>query len=307
MASGRVVDARPKEPRDEPGLFRMADDRLLAMFIDRADEAAFEVLVARHAPRVLGVCRQVLRRPDDVEDVFQSTFLLLARNAAKIRKPASLGHWLHGVAHRLAVRSKVKSSRRSAVEMERQGVAMAAQRSDDDIDRRDLRRVVHEEIDRLPERLRQPILLCYLEGLTNEDAARHLGCPSGTLKVRLAKAREILHGRLARRGIALSAALFLLVVPQTSMASDVPRRLIKSTVAAVMAVDGRRRLFAAGVPSSKAFGTSAFKPWSLPVPLVALAAVASGVFATAALYFVSAPDGGGFLVWILGAVRRACH
>src|SRR4051794_706928 len=232
MAIGHLVDPRPKGPRGDPGLSGMADERLLGLYIDRGDEAAFEALVARHAPRVLGVCRQVLRRPHDVEDVFQSTFLLLARNAARIRKRASLGHWLHGVAHRQAVRLKMKANRRGAAEEESRGIAMAARQPDDEIDRRDLRRVVHEEIDRLPEKLRQPILLCYLGGLTNEDAARHVGCPLATLKVRLARAREILHGRLARRGIALSAALFLLIVPRTSPAAVVPRRLVKLTVKA---------------------------------------------------------------------------
>jgi RNA polymerase sigma factor (sigma-70 family) len=276
----------------------MTDDRLLGLYIDRGDEAAFEALVARHAPRVLGVCRQVLRRPHDVEDVFQSTFLLLARNAASILKRESLGHWLHGVAHRQAVRCKVKATRRRAVEGERQGVAMAAEQPDDDIDRRDLRRVIHEEVDRLPERLRRPILLCYLEGLTNDAAARHLGCPSGTLKVRLAKAREILHGRLARRGIALSAALFLLMLPPTAPAADVPRRLVKSTVMAVMATRGRRRIPVVEAPSP------GLSPGRLP--LVALATVATGAVATAVLY-LSSSDRGGFLTWILGAVRRACH
>src|SRR5690349_5030552 len=116
MPIGPVVDWRPKESRGDPALARMADERLLGLYIDRGDEAAFEALVARHAPRVLGVCRQVLRRPHDVEDVFQSTFLLLARNAASIRKRESLGHWLHGVAHRQAVRCKVRASRRRAVE-----------------------------------------------------------------------------------------------------------------------------------------------------------------------------------------------
>src|SRR4051794_26914031 len=130
MPSGHVLDSRPKTRESDSRLSRMADDGLLSLFIERGDAAAFEVLVARHAPRVLGVCRQVLRGHQDIEDLFQSTFLLLAQNAAKIRKRGSLEHWLHGVAHRLAVRSKKKASRRGAIEGERQGVVMAAQHPD---------------------------------------------------------------------------------------------------------------------------------------------------------------------------------
>ena len=299
MTMGRVVEPRLKQLRAAPGLSRMDDDRLLGLFIDRGDEAAFEVLVARHAPRVLGVCRQVLRRPHDVEDVFQSTFLVLARDAAKIRKRASLGHWLHGVAHRLAVRSKCRASRRGVVEGERQGVAMAAQQPDD-FDLRDVRRVVHEEIDRLPEKLRRPILLCYLEGLAYDKAARHLGCPPATLKDRLSRARAILHGRLARRGVALSAALIALILPGTgtALAAYVPRRLVRSTVVAVMAAERRQ-----GPP---AVGPGTPPRSNLPLALVACAALASGALATAVLY-LSTPERMGFCTWFLGAVRRACH
>jgi polysaccharide export outer membrane protein len=297
MATGHSVVPPPEELRADPNLLRMTDDRLLGQFIDKGDSAAFEALVVRHAPRVLGVCRQVLQGPHDVEDAFQSTFLLLARNAASIRKRESLGHWLHGVAHRLAVRLKVKSARRGTAERESRGVGMASPKPEDEVNRRELRQVIHEEIDRLPERLRQPVMLCYLEGLTNEAAARHLGCPSGTLKVRLATAREILHGRLARRGLALSISLLLFLRTRSASAAEVPRRLVDTTVNAAMASAGK------SIPVVK---TRASRRSTRRLRLILLAGVAAGALGTTFLY-LSSPERGGLITWFLGAVRKACH
>jgi RNA polymerase sigma factor (sigma-70 family) len=230
--------------------------------------------------------------------VFQSTFLLLAREAANIRKPESLGHWLHGVAHRLAVRWVVRASRRRAAEVGRQEVVMAARGPDgDEVERRDVTRVVHEEIDRLPRDLRGPVLLCYLEGLTNEEAARHLGCPVGTVKVRLMRARGLLNGRLRRRGVGLSAALLLLLLPRPSAAGTVPPELVRSTVEAALAA--RRRAGGTG-PLPGSGGVA-----SRMLVMAVLAVSASG--STAASLYLSAPERVGFLTWLLGAVRRACH
>jgi polysaccharide export outer membrane protein len=297
MNLGRAIAPRPKESRADPRFRRLTDEQLLGLFIDRGDEAAFESIIDRHGPRVLRVCRQVLRRPHDAEDVFQATFLLLATNAAQIRKRASLGDWLYGVAHRVAVRSNVKASRRSVVEGRRRGDEIRPPTPDDEIERRELRRVVHEEIDRLPERLRLPVLLCYLEGRTNEDVAKDLGCPSGTVKFRLAKAREVLHGRLSRRGITLTVALLLLLLPRSAPAAIVPRRLARSTLLAATSGRGKRGLPHGATPR-----------WQLPLPLLAVsfAAVSAGALAAGLLY-LSSPERTGLLTWFLGAVRRACH
>jgi RNA polymerase sigma factor (sigma-70 family) len=210
------------------GFERLADDQLLESYLERRDERAFEAIVVRHGPRVLGVCRQVLGRSPEVEDVFQNTFLLLATKAGSIRNRRALGHWLCGVAHRMAVRSKVRTSRRIA--RERQVIPMRDSPAEDDLDLPQLRLVLHGEVDRLPDRFRDAVLLCYLEGRTNEEAARLLGCPLGTLKDRLAKGREILRGRLARRGIALTMVLLLLLLPGSASAEDVPPWLIATTV-----------------------------------------------------------------------------
>jgi RNA polymerase sigma factor (sigma-70 family) len=297
MKTGHAVVPPPEELRGDPNLSGLTDERLLGQFIDQRDSAAFEALVVRHAPRVLGVCRQVLRAPQDVEDAFQSTFLLLARNAASIRKRESLGHWLHGVAHRLAVRLKIKSSRRGVAERESRGVGMAGPKPEDEANRSELRHIIHQEIDRLPERLRQPVMLCYLEGLTNEAAARNLGCPTGTLKVRLATAREILHGRLARRGLALSISLLLFLRTRSVSAAEVPRRLVDTTVNAVMASAGKHfPLFKTRAPGHA--------PTRLG--LFVLGTAATGALGTTFLYLAS-PERVGFITWFLGAVRKACH
>lgn len=307
MAIGETVVPHPRWPGGDPRLLRMTDEQLLGRLIDRGDEAAFEALVVRHAPRVLGVCRRVLRRPHDVEDAFQATFLLLAQNAATIKKRASLGPWLHGAAHRLAVRLKVRASRRESVIAEGRGAATTAQRPEDDMELRELRRAVHEEIDRLPERLRQPVLLCYLGGMTNEDAAGQLGCPTGTLKRRLARAREVLQDRLTRRGLALSATLLMLVLPRTTPAAEVPGRLVEATVLAASAFLRRRfGPVAAAEPPPRAGHAPGRAKSPSRLPLFAVAAAATGALATIALY-LSSPGRDGFLAWMLGAIRRACH
>jgi RNA polymerase sigma-70 factor (ECF subfamily) len=297
MPIGNMVVATSREPRGESGLDRLGDDRLLGLFVSKGSSAAFEALVKRHGPRVLGVCRQILRSHHDAEDAFQATFLLLARKAGTIRKGDSVGHWLHGVAHRLAVRSKAGASRRVEIERSARGLAMTTGRPDDDVDRREVRRVVHEEIDRLPEKLRRAILLCYVEGMSNEAAAQLLGCPSSTLKERLARAREALHGRLARRGLALTLAiLLLLLLERDATAEEVSPRLIRLTVDAATA-SGRRR----GPGSTGSSGGS-----SRMLPLIALAMI-SATPAVLGAFYLGSPHRVGFFAWFVGAVREVCH
>src|SRR5262249_4910796 len=163
-------------------------------------EAAFESVVRRHGPMVLRVCRDVLADGHDVEDAFQSTFLVLIRDAAAIRDPECLGRWLYEVASRVALRAKARVARRHS--LERQVAAMVPEGPEADPGRSELRPVLHEELRRLPEKYRAPLVLCYLEGNTYEEAARRLHCPLGTLKARLVRGREILRGRLSRRGLA---------------------------------------------------------------------------------------------------------
>src|SRR5262249_26684028 len=176
------------------------DRQLLDEFIRDQDAGAFQGLVARHGAAVLQVCRGVLRDPHEAEDAFQATFLVLVRKAPAIRDPEALGAWLRGVAYRVAIRARRRAARRRAIErtgaeMSRHepGVIPAEATSD-------LRKVVREELERLPDLYRQPVALCYLDGLTHQEAARRLDWPVGTVKVRLVRARRLLRERLARWG-----------------------------------------------------------------------------------------------------------
>ncbi|WP_422930434.1 sigma-70 family RNA polymerase sigma factor [Singulisphaera sp. PoT] len=184
------------------------EGQLLERFAKTQDEAAFAAIIARHGPMVLGVCRRVLRDEHDVEDAFQATFLVLVRRANGIRNGDLVGHWLHGVAHRVAVRARAHAARRFV--REKTGFDEIGAFSDDesgDVGFDETRSVLDEELGRLPQSLRAPMVLCYLEGLTHDEAARRLGWPVGTVRSRMARARDLLRQRLSRRGLVASSIL----------------------------------------------------------------------------------------------------
>jgi RNA polymerase sigma factor (sigma-70 family) len=189
------------------------DGDLLARFVAAGDEPAFAELVGRHGPRVFGVCYRVLRDRHDAEDAFQATFLVLARRAKVVREFQSVGAFLIGVAYRIASRLRRQRTRRAHVPLPDVGTE-----SPDDVTWRDVQRVLDEELSALPERLRDPLVLCYLEGLTRDEAARALGLKLSTLRGRLEDGRERLHTRLARRGVELSAVLLALSTANRSLA-----------------------------------------------------------------------------------------
>ncbi len=174
----------------------LTDKQLLGRYVSHRDETAFAVLVARHGPMVMAVCRGALDDTNDVEDAFQATFLILIRKAGSIWVDDSLGGWLHRVASRVALQASTDASRRRAIERNA-GTAVSRLDSRGDLD--DLRPLLHAEIDRLPERLRLPIVLCDLEGLTRAEAAVRLHCTEGTVRGRLARGRALLRDRLSRR------------------------------------------------------------------------------------------------------------
>ncbi len=190
---------------DRSGAGGLTDAELLQRFVSRRDEAAFEVLVWRHGPMVLGVCRRLLRGRADAEDAFQATFLALVRKADSIGNGAAVGSWLYKVAYRVALAARAAVDRHAAREQELLEEPPAG--DTEEVLRRDLRAVLDEEIMGLPEKYRAVFVLCYLEGKTNEEAARQLGCPRGTVLSRLARARERLRRRLTRRGLAVPAGL----------------------------------------------------------------------------------------------------
>ena len=209
----------------------MTDEQLLVDYLSHRDASAFEALVRRYGPMVLRVCRDVLGDREDAEDAFQATFLVLLRQAGSIRDRASIGRWLYEVACRISRRERRRVARlrfqeRRAPEMD------AAAPPDFDPADRELKPILHEEIRRLPSKLRDPIVLCYFEGLTVEDAARRLRCPVGTLKSRLGKGRELLRARLTRRGLAASALLLLMFSLTEEASAEVPGSLLESTLRA---------------------------------------------------------------------------
>jgi RNA polymerase sigma factor (sigma-70 family) len=176
----------------------MTEQQLLECFVTANDPDAFTVLIERHGPMVLAVCRSVLRERHDAEDAFQDTFLALARGAHTIKHSETIGPWLLQVAHRMAQKARFKAFRRRVRERNR-----TDSRTEYPIDPPDLSLIplIREEVGRLPETYRLPVVLCYLEGKTNQEAAAQLRCPVGTIKGRLSRARQTLRDRLSRRGV----------------------------------------------------------------------------------------------------------
>jgi RNA polymerase sigma factor (sigma-70 family) len=204
------------------------DAELLGRWIAGRDEAAFELLLRRHAPLVHGVCRRLLDDPRDVEDAFQATFLLLLRKATTIRKSESLGSWLYKVAYRVALRARADRAR--AGPSTSTGLEDVLARPDEDLLWRDLRPILDEEVRGLPEKYRVPFILCHLQGKTNQEAADALGCPLGTILSRLSWARERLRHRLTRRGLAVSTAVLVTVLSRNACPAAVPPALLQATL-----------------------------------------------------------------------------
>ncbi|HKB37252.1 MAG TPA: RNA polymerase sigma factor [Gemmataceae bacterium] len=207
----------------------LADAELLARFISQSDETAFAALMRRHGPLVLGVCRRILYHDQDAEDAFQETFLVLARTARAIRRRESLSCWLHGVARRTALRLKSKVARRSNQDLA--GIEPVAKSSAPSSALQEAMQIFDEELTRLPSHYRAPLILCYLEGQTQDEAARQLGWKLGTFRGRLERARDKLRERLTRRGISVPAVLVGLALG--GIAHAVPAALIRATARAV--------------------------------------------------------------------------
>ena len=213
----------------------MPDRQLLERFIAHRDETAFEAILYRHGAMVRNVCKQMLFDPHDVDDAVQAVFLVLVRKARFIRIEGSLGPWLYAVAGRVAARARANRRTRWARERQTPEIPEASYSSTEDAF--ELPRVIHDELGRLPERLRAPLVLCYLEGLTHDLAARQLDCPVGTVRSRLARARSLLHRRITRRGITLSAAglgALLESNAKAAVSSRLPATLVESITGAAL-------------------------------------------------------------------------
>ena len=216
----------------------LTDSQLLGCFIDQRDEAAFAALVRRHGPMVLSVCRRIVGNVHDADDAFQATFLVLVRKASSVQPRELVANWLYGVAYHTALKARALAARRQA--REKQVTAMpepeALERQNVNLD---LQMLLDQELSRLPDKYRVPIVLCDLEGKSRKEAAQQLGWLDGTLSGRLARARQLLAKRLTQRGFAVSAGVVAVVLSQTAAPASVPASLLMSTVKAAS-------IFAAG-------------------------------------------------------------
>jgi RNA polymerase sigma factor (sigma-70 family) len=265
----------------------LSDGQLLARFVAQRDEAAFELLVWRHGPMVLNVCRRLLATAQDAEDAFQATFLVFVRKAHSIRRHEGVGGWLYRVAYRVALRARAGAAKRAR--HEQPGADLDAVAGGEKAGWSDLRPVLDEEISRLPERYRVPVVLCYLEGRSNQEAAEHLGCAEGTVASRLARARERLRVRLTRRGLALSVVALGAALSRETASAAVAPELVETTVRAA-------GWFLAG--NLAAAGTAAVRPATLAEGVLKTMVLTKVQMGVAALVLAGAVAvGGGGLIY----------
>jgi RNA polymerase sigma factor (sigma-70 family) len=264
------------------------DQELLCRFRTEHDEAAFHGLLCRHGPMVLDVCRNVLGNETDAEDAFQATFLVLAQKAAAIRKETAVGNWLYGVAFRVAQKARADQGRR------RKHEARAPEQSPtdqtDDLSWREVQQTLHAELNRFPERYRAPLVLCYLQGQTQDAAAALLGVSKAGLKKRLERARALLRQRLIRRGLGPAAVLTASAWPMASASANPSATLLASTAkAALKGATGELvspRVLALKAAALHSLLLSRFTAPRILILLAGLAATACG----ALLYRASTPE-----------------
>jgi RNA polymerase sigma factor (sigma-70 family) len=255
------------------------DGQLLEEFTARRAESAFAALVRRHGPMVFGVCRRVLRNRHDSEDAFQATFLTLARKAPSIGQRDSVGSWLYQVAYHVAVRARERAANRQ--KREERTAARAPGDPLDEVTGRELLTVLDEELMRLPERLRAPLVLCHLQGKTRDEAARALGWSLATLKRRLGEGREALRARLTARGLGLSAALLTAALMPTAEGATVPASLAGAAVHVALTAGGAAPPAVARLAESALRGAGAVRLKAAAAVLLAagVAVLGAGAFA----------------------------
>jgi RNA polymerase sigma factor (sigma-70 family) len=205
-----------------------SDGVLLHRYVHARDECAFETLLRRYGPMVLGVCRRLLNSSHDVDDAFQATFLILVRKAPAIGDGERVANWLYGVAYRVAVRARAQAARARA--RQRTLIDTPCEESPCCALAEELRGLIDQEVNRLPARYREAVVCCYFEGRTQEEAARVLGWPQGTVATRLNRARQLLRNRLVRRGLPVSAGTLLGVLGQGTADASVPPLLIQTAL-----------------------------------------------------------------------------
>lgn len=224
--AGAVLEHLRRQAAAE-AMGHLADGQLMERFLATGEEAAFAALLYRHGPMVWRTCQRILRHRHNAEDVFQATFLTLARRAAAIRKRASVACWLHGVCYRLAHRLQAELARKPPV------TAGEADSSTPDPTNQacmnEVQAALDDELARMSEKYRLPLVLCYLEGKTRDEGALHLGWSLSTLKRRLERGRQMLAARLKRRGLSLGVVLVSATLLENAAAVAVPPTLLSST------------------------------------------------------------------------------
>jgi RNA polymerase sigma factor (sigma-70 family) len=248
------------------------DASLLGRFISAKDEKAFTALVDRHGALVLQVCRRILGDVHDAEDAFQAVFLILARKAAAVHPPEALAAWLHGVAGRVAL--KARSARARQIREDRSQSALPADPHADplaELSARELLTIIDEEVQRLPERYRLPLIICSLGGRSLEEAARQLGWTSGSVKGRLERGRARLHDRLVRRGLTLSAALAAVEASRATASAAALAALVVRTIPGALAFGAGQGIERGVSASAAAVAGLVVKAMALPRLTMALA------------------------------------
>jgi RNA polymerase sigma factor (sigma-70 family) len=265
------------------------DAQLLERFVAQREDDAFALLLRRHGPLVLGVCRRVLRREQDAEDAFQATFLMLARHAASIRRTDAVASWLYRVAHRIATKAGIAMARHKSIENRMDPEASASSSPEDESALAELQAVLDEEVAQLPEKYRAPFVLSCLEGKTRPEIARELGWKEGTVGGRVAQARQILRRRLTKRGVALAAALTAVALSSEAKALLAPTLIQATTKAALIYGAGHASAVSASV-AAMLKGANATMWWTkMKIVTVLVAVIGLG----AACGLASAPPASG--------------
>jgi RNA polymerase sigma factor (sigma-70 family) len=211
-----------------------SDRELVASFVADRDDTAFATLFRRHGPMVRSLCRRVLRNEQEADDAFQATWIVFARKAHSLRASDGLSTWLYGVAHRTALKARRAAVRRRAHEAAAPVRTPAEPLAEMTV--AEAQGIVDQELAGLPDKFRAPLVLCCLEGLARDEAARQLGCTASVVKSRLEQARELLRRRLGRRGLTLPAALLSLGMLGTAAQAAIPPTLAAATAKAVALV-----------------------------------------------------------------------
>jgi RNA polymerase sigma factor (sigma-70 family) len=267
----------------------LGEGQLLERFLTDRDDDAFEELVARHGPMILGICGRLLDDPQDIEDAFQATFLILLRKAASLRDRDSVSNWLFGVALRVARRAQINSRRRKSRERPGELEAAANSTTIDALANREAMMIVDHEIGRLPKKQQAAVVLCLVQGRTHDAAARELGWPIGTVKSRLASARFTLASRLRRRGLAPSVVVGLDKVADRFLAVPLPDRIAQNTIAAALqSVAGPSIQHTLRIASARTLMAQVLRAhWISQLKILAVVAAAVGALAWAAPAFLA--------------------